>query len=234
VQTDTLRLSGNSSPRQRLRMREVVYDREQSAHFWGEKLQFECFDRAYLERLRSGDPRTQEHFVKYFSDLIRLKLRSRLHSVQAAEDIKQETFLRVLTAIRSRQGVERPESLGSFVNSICNHVLMEYYRSAAKTAPVEETVYKSIPDNKPDALATAIGRQAQERVREILEELPERDRRILREVVLEEKDAEEVCRSYGVNRGYLRVLLHRAKQSFKKQYLNDLAERTRRAIPENC
>lgn len=198
-------------------------------------MQFESFDRAYLERLCSGDPRTQEHFVEYFSALIRLKLRSRLQSPQAAEDVKQETFLRVLTTLHSRKGVESPEKLGAFVNSVCNHVLMEHYRSAAKTTPVDEAVYTSIPDSKPDALQTAMGRQAQERVREILEELPERDRRILKEVVLEEQDPEAVCRSYGVNRNYLRVLLHRAKQSFRKQYLSDLAERSSRVkVPESC
>jgi len=59
-------------------------------------LQFQTFDRRpYLERLRSGDFRTQEHFVAYFSELIHLKLRVRLHSPQDIEDVRQETFARV-------------------------------------------------------------------------------------------------------------------------------------------
>lgn len=63
-------------------------------------------------------------------------------------------------------------------------------------------------------------KQTQEKVREILEELPERDRRIIREIFIEERDKDDVCRDYGVNRDYLRVLLHRAKKAFKSQYLN--------------
>jgi RNA polymerase sigma-70 factor, ECF subfamily len=46
----------------------------------------------------------------------------------------------------------------------------------------------------------------------------------LREVFLEERDKDEVCRDYGVDREYLRVLLHRAKQSFKAGYLKKMGE----------
>ena len=61
-------------------------------------------------------------------------------------------------------------------------------------------------------------------VREILEKLSERDRRLLREVFLEERDKDEVCREFGVDREYLRVLLHRAKQSFKSLYLKNMGD----------
>ena len=64
-----------------------------------------------------------------------------------------------------------------------------------------------------------------EKIREILEEMPERDRRLLREVFLEERDKDEVCTNFGVDREYLRVLLHRAKQSFKSLYLKNVAAR---------
>jgi RNA polymerase sigma-70 factor (ECF subfamily) len=56
-------------------------------------------------------------------------------------------------------------------------------------------------------------------VREILLELPLRDRSLLKAVFLEERDREDVCREFGVDREYLRVLLHRAKQDFKVEYL---------------
>jgi DNA-directed RNA polymerase specialized sigma24 family protein len=46
--------------------------------------------------------------------------------------------------------------------------------------------------------------------------MPSADREILRLTLLEEEDRDEVCRKMGVNRGYLRVLLHRAKQRFKE------------------
>jgi RNA polymerase sigma-70 factor (ECF subfamily) len=49
--------------------------------------------------------------------------------------------------------------------------------------------------------------------------MPPRDRDLLKAVFLDEKERDEVCREFGVDREYLRVLLFRAKQEFKTEYL---------------
>jgi RNA polymerase sigma-70 factor, ECF subfamily len=191
----------------------------------GKRLQFQAFDRSYVERLRSGDFRTQEHFVAYFSELIQLKLRSRLRTPQAIEDVRQETFARVFAALQNPDGIRQPDRLGAFVNSICNNVLMEYYRSRSRDTSLADEPREDFPDPGCDVHGTVAARQLEAKVREILEEMPERDRRILREVFLEERDKDAVCRDFGVDRDYLRVLLHRAKQSFKSLYLKHIEGR---------
>ena len=188
-------------------------------------MQFQAFDAPYVERLRSGDFRTQEHFVAYFSELIQLKLRTRLRSPQAIEDVRQETFARVFTALRSPGGIRQPERLGAFVNSICNNVLLEQYRSSSRASSLDDEPDIDVPDPVTDVLGAVASKQMQEKVREILDEMPERDRRILREVFLEERDKNEVCRDFGIDRDYLRVLVHRAKQSFKALYIKNIESR---------
>jgi RNA polymerase sigma-70 factor (ECF subfamily) len=188
-------------------------------------LQFQPFDAPYVDRLRSGDPRTQEHFVAYFSELIQLKLRARLRSIQAIEDVKQETFARVLTALRSPSGIRQPERLGAFVNSICNNVLLEQYRANSRVTSIEDEAANELPDRAIDLESAVAAKQMEQKVREILEEMSERDRRIIREVFLEERDKNDVCRDFGVDRDYLRVLVHRAKQSFKSEYLRIINRR---------
>jgi RNA polymerase sigma-70 factor (ECF subfamily) len=187
----------------------------------GKLLQFHSFDEAYVERLRAGDFRTQEQFRVYFTALIQVKLRSRLHSREAIEDVRQETFSRFYVALREGK-IVHPERLGSFVNSICNHVLMEHYRTAVRHGSVDDDDQKKEhPSPLLDPLAMFSAQEIQQKVREILEQLPERDRRLLREIFLEERDKDEVCRDFGVDRDYLRVLLHRAKNSFKQLYLRN-------------
>ncbi len=188
-------------------------------------MQFQSFDESYLERLRAGDFRTQEHFVAYFSELVQLKLRSRVQSPQAIEDVRQETFARVFAALRAEGKIRQPERLGSYVNSICNNVLLEYYRSSQRDTFLEDEEDQDFPDRTVDFIGAIAAKQMQDKVREILEEMPERDRRLLRAIFLEERDKDEVCRDFGVDRDYLRVLLHRAKRSFKSLYLKDLAAR---------
>jgi RNA polymerase sigma-70 factor (ECF subfamily) len=188
-------------------------------------LQFQSFDESYVERLRAGDFRVQEHFVAYFSELIQLKLRSRLNSPQAIEDVRQETFARVFVALRGQGGIRQPERLGAFVNSICNNVLLEHYRASSRHSSLEDEEDKDFPATNVDILGAVVAKQMEGKVREILEELSEKDRRLLREVFLEERDKDEVCRDFGVDRDYLRVLLHRAKQSFKSLYLKSMEAR---------
>jgi RNA polymerase sigma-70 factor, ECF subfamily len=188
-------------------------------------LQFQSFDESYVERLRAGDFRVQEHFVAYFSELIQLKLRSRLNSPQAIEDVRQETFARVFVALRGAGGIRQPERLGAFVNSICNNVLLEHYRASSRHSSLEDEEDKDFPATNVDILGAVVAKQMEGKVREILEGLSEKDRRLLREVFLEERDKDEVCRDFGVDRDYLRVLLHRAKQSFKSLYLKSMETR---------
>jgi hypothetical protein len=82
-------------------------------------------------------------------------------------------------------------------------------------------------EERASSIRTAVSRprassQNAELVRKILSALPARDRDLLRAVLLEEKDKDTVCREMGVDRNYLRVLLHRVKDKFKDQWA-DLA-----------
>jgi RNA polymerase sigma-70 factor (ECF subfamily) len=192
-------------------------------------VQFFAFDSEYLARLRAGDFRTEQHFVSYFSQLIQLKLRSRLNSPEAIEDVRQEIFARVFTVLRTEEGIRQGDRLGPFVNSVCNNVLLEFYRSSSRTTALDEDDDDSeIPDKKSDVLGEVMTRQTTEIVRAILDDLSERDRRLIKEVFLEERDKDEVCKDFGVDRNYLRVLLHRAKQAFRDQYVTNTGKQRRR------
>jgi RNA polymerase sigma-70 factor, ECF subfamily len=185
-------------------------------------LEFFAFDASYVEKLRAGDAYIEGHFVNYFSELIRLKLRSRLNSKETMEDVSQETFMRVLTLLRGEGGLRQPDRLGPFVNSVCNHVLSEHYRSLKRTEAAIDEAEATISGREPSALSLLEAKDTERVVRQILNQLPERDRRLLQSVLLEERNKDEVCAEFGITREYLRVLLHRAKKSFKSRYTSPL------------
>jgi RNA polymerase sigma-70 factor (ECF subfamily) len=187
------------------------------------RLEFFAFDASYIERLRAGDAHIQEQFVHYFSELIRLKLRSRLNSKEAIEDVRQETFVRVLMLLRGEGGLRQPDRLGPFVNSVCNNVLLEHYRSQKRMeTSIDDEAETTVPGREPSALRLLEAKDTERIVRQILSQLTDRDRRLLQSVLLEERDKDEVCAEFGISREYLRVLLHRAKQSFKSFYIDRL------------
>ncbi len=185
-----------------------------------------AFTREYEERLREGDPSTEQHFIAYFEQLLRIKLRARMLASETVEDLRQETYIRVLIKVRNAE-VRQPERFGAFVNSTCNFVLQEFYRASSKTSPWDDS-YLEMPDHAVDVEGFLVTKQMKERVREVLEDLPKKDRDLLHAFFLEEKDKDEVCEQFRVDRDYLRVLLHRAKDKFRVLYEKDKQERSGR------
>ena len=177
-------------------------------------MDFRQFDEAYLERLCRGDSDVEEHFTAYFGQLILIKLRHRLKSRDAIDDIRQETFLRVFRILRST-GVRHPEKLGALVNSICNNVFLEACRSRRYEELSEDV---NCPAAAADAVDGLVSEERRREVQRILDELPDRDRRLLRAVFLDEASRDAVCAEFRVDRDYLRVLLHRAKESFRARF----------------
>ena len=53
-------------------------------------------------------------------------------------------------------------------------------------------------------------------VRSVLAGMPARNRQLLTAVFLEERSSEEICREFGVDQNYLRVLLFRARAQFRE------------------
>jgi RNA polymerase sigma-70 factor (ECF subfamily) len=188
----------------------------------GRLLRYE-FDRPYVERLIAGHPETEQHFTEYFGELLALKLRSRLRSRAQIEDATQETFLRVFAALREKKGLASPESLGAFVNGVCNNVLFEIYRAAGRAVPLDPE--HDPPDrSRVGAEAELIAGDRREQVRRALGALPDKERTLLTWLFFDERAKDDVCRQLNVDRNYLRVLLHRAKNHFRERLLEAAAE----------
>ena len=175
------------------------------------------FNEEYIRRLKSGDRAVEDHFAGYFGELLRIKLRSRLRSPALMEDARQETFLRVLRLIREDRGPDLPDRLGAFVNSVCNNVVMEQLRAEMRHELLEEG--SDPADARISVDEMLITEERKKEVKRVLAKLPPHDLDLLRMVFFEERDKDEVCRTLHVDRGYLRVLLHRAKARFRERFV---------------
>lgn len=193
----------------------VVYYTEQDTG--GARLEFQIFDAAYVDRLTQGDPDTELHFSSYFGRLLTSKLRVRRIAPQMAEDVRQETFLRVLRTLRQGRGVTQPEAFGAFVSSVCNNVLLETLGKESRHPAIPENAPEPA-DDRVDLDGALITDQRKRVVARILDSLPAKDREILRMVFLEEADRQDISRRLGVSGEYLRVLLHRAKSKFEEEF----------------
>ena len=181
------------------------------------------FDAEYLRRLRESDPVTEEHFTRYFSALLTIKLRARGLSRPTILEVTQETFFRVIKALRNPNGIQNGERFGQYVNSVCNNILHEQHRERIRNEPLDDK-YAERAQSDVDLEGEYYSAEEAVMVHQVLDDLPEKDARILRALFIEERPKDEVCAEMDVDRDYLRVLLHRAKKQFRRLYLKKIDE----------
>jgi RNA polymerase sigma-70 factor (ECF subfamily) len=180
---------------------------------------FFSFDDDYVRRLREGDRATEDHFAEYFKALLQSKLARQTRNVTEAADIRQTVFARSLDGIR-KGALRDGTRLGSYVMGICKNVIYETFRRDSRTEPLPEGF--DVPDDGQDLLAALVSREDVARVHEVLAEMPERDAAILRACFIDGRDKDEICTTFAIDRAYLRVLVHRAKERFRAAYLRKL------------
>lgn len=186
--------------------------------YWFERtpVDFYSFDEEYLRRLGAHDPATEAHFIAYFSERLRITLRARGVDSTTIEDVRQETFCRVWVAVQSGS-VNNARGFGAYVHSVCKNVLSESRRAAVRNQhdPLEST---DVVDHQLGLEELLQLRENGSLVRAILAELPERDRHLLQARFFEDRNNDDVCEDFGVDRDYLRVLFHRAINKFGELY----------------
>lgn len=183
--------------------------------FTGAPLDYPAFDADYLARLKDGDHETERHFTSYFSNAIWLKLRNRVRVRHLIDEIRQETFARVLTYLRSGKPIQHPERFGGFVLAVCNNIMLEVLRAEFSHRQTNEDVVDA-PDLRVRFASDMVTEERKQAVREVLSDMPEKDRALLSMVFLEEDERTEICKRFAVDGNYLRVLLHRAKERFRE------------------
>ena len=174
----------------------------------------ETFDQPYIDALVAGKPEVQNHFTAYFGDLLYIKVRSHVRSSQLREDIVQETFLRAISFLK-RGHLDHPERLGAFMCRVCDNTTKEFFRKLGRDA--------AMPEGQDDPADETAGNEdrmvtdeRKQHVRKLLEEMADKDQRLLRAIFIDDRDKDEVCREFQVDRNYLRVLLHRAKAKVRE------------------
>jgi len=130
------------------------------------------------------------------------------------DDIVQETLTRFLLARRDRK-ILNLEAIGAFVHGICRNVVSEYRRRNLRDAPMPEIVPEPSTVKLPESDAFEL-RQA---VAHGLDQLSDRDRKVLRAFYLEEKPRAEILRNMALTDENFRVILFRAKERFRAIYL---------------
>jgi RNA polymerase sigma-70 factor (ECF subfamily) len=108
-----------------------------------------------------------------------------------------------------------PAAIGAFLNGICRNVISEYRRRNMRDDPMPEV----IPEPPGKSIAESELFELREAIQQGLEQLSERDRRVLRSFYLEENSKDEIMKQTGMTDENFRVVLYRAKERFRAIYV---------------
>jgi RNA polymerase sigma-70 factor (ECF subfamily) len=173
-------------------------------------------DVQFVADIQSGRTEAEaELFEKYSARVYYLALRE-ARSPQDAEDVRAETFLRVLQAIRANQ-VRSAAALPAFILGTARNVLHELFlrRRQAGQATEPEAAGLSIPSHEKLFLDSEVQRA----IEQVIVRLKPRERDLLRMLFYDELPAEEIAQRSGIARERIRLVKSRALKRFRESYL---------------
>jgi RNA polymerase sigma-70 factor (ECF subfamily) len=123
----------------------------------------------------------------------------------SAEDAVQETFLRLLREARTLVG---NETLAPWLFRVCRNLCADVQRKEVRMQQRHQRV--AVPDIEPPGPLTLEVDEERSKVRQLLGELPEREREVLILKVLEGKSFREIQTLLGVSLHEVFTTAHRA------------------------
>jgi RNA polymerase sigma-70 factor (ECF subfamily) len=153
-------------------------------------------------------------YEKYSARVYYLALRES-KSAHDAEDVRAETFLRVLLAIRGNQ-VRSPAALPGFIVGVTRNVLRELYarRSQAGAAADQNVIEATAPSHE----KLFLDHEVQQAVQKVIERLNPRERAVLRMHYYEELPTAEIAQRTAIAPERVRLVKSRALQHFREMY----------------
>jgi RNA polymerase sigma-70 factor (ECF subfamily) len=172
-------------------------------------------DGELVTRIRSGDATAETALYEKYSARVYFLALSELHSKEDAEDVRAETFLRVLQALRKNQ-LRSADSLGPFIVGVTLNVIREQVRQGSRTQSLDEQELNLTGDRSLESAFVEV--EAGQALLEAARDLKPREQEFLRLYYYEELPKHEIARRLGVKEERLRLIKSRALKRFRESY----------------
>ncbi len=180
-------------------------------------------DEDLMMKCRKGDTSAFELLVRRYQNPLINYIHRFINDYHRAEDLSQETFLRVFkSASRYKPTASFKSWLYTIATNLCRNEIRN--RSRRNTCSFEELVKEGedvyhteiMRDTRylPDVLLEK--KEQRQIIRKTLEQLPDNQRIALTLVTYQDLRYEEVAEILGCSVGAVKALIHRARQKMKK------------------
>lgn len=168
-----------------------------------------------VNSIQQGDSAAEAALYEKFSQRIYFLALSELHSKDDAEDIRAETFLRVIQALREGK-LRSADSLPSFIIGFALNIIREHVRHKYKTDSLEDHEYDVASDGSLEDVF--LNAEVSCAIEEAAKQLKPREQQFLRMYYYEELSKEEISVRLGIKEDRIRLIKSRTLQSFREIY----------------
>lgn len=165
-----------------------------------------------FEKCKKGDAQSQRILYDLFKAKLMGLCRRYTRSHEEAQDVLQDTFIRIFSKIGQ---LSSPEKLESWMKTIAVNTAINQYRRAK----VENLIFSKIQEEKEDAKVPAevVDHVSDQHLVAMINQLPDGCRVIFNLYVVEGYSHVEIAEMLEISEGTSRSQLHHAKQLLKSK-----------------
>ena len=170
-------------------------------------------DLQLIEKISKGDSKSFESLMLKYQKLVHGYSMKMLKNVQKAEDVTQETWMRV---INHSQNFKPTGSVKSWILSIARNLTIDEFRNNKRWIDLDDEKWDAIEDTQSDIENIFNTHERSEALKLAFETLPENQRVILSMILIEELNQSEVSIKLGISVGAVKASLFRAREQLKR------------------
>lgn len=172
---------------------------------------------AIVAGIFAGDNDAEHALIEKYQESLYLILLHRTKDPELARDLVQDTFIVVLGKLRD-EALEIPTKLSAYLHQTAVFLHIGEIRKAERRKTSADTpVIEAAMNDSEQQYRQVLENQAHRAVRRLISELTrERDRQILCEYYLEEKDKKTICNELNLDHRHFDRVIWRARRRFEQ------------------
>lgn len=177
-------------------------------HHYNERQGTLMTEKTMISRVRDGDTDVRDELAeKYYGDVYRYCV-YRTGSVRDAEDLTQETFLRLY---RYFEGYSEMQKFKSYLLTIASNVCKDYLSGRHLTAVLDETLAESDPQISDDKMA----------VRRAVASLPDDQREVIVLYYFNGMKVGDIAQTLGIPLSTVKTRMARGRNKLKQLLIQE-------------
>jgi len=161
--------------------------------------------------IRQGDPAGMQALHDGFSDRIFFLALNELRSKADAEDVRNETLVRVMEAVGADR-LQTPAALPGFVLATARNIIRESLRKGQRVESIADQDFRA------ESHESVVDHTIKRVMETVIGRLKPRERDFLRLYYYDELPKAEISRQLGIDQERVRLIKSRALKSFREIY----------------